>query len=117
LHQSTQSAGRTSSFQGAECMRAMVTTLRRGSNIFATTHRANEMPKYPSRPQRRAESSVIAYFTHFRERPRVPVRPKSGSGIAVIGLPITIAVLTHCEQHKSTEWIALLLSGHERKPG
>jgi predicted PurR-regulated permease PerM len=34
---------------------------------------------------------------------------------AFIGLPITIAILTICEQHKSTEWIALLLSGHERK--
>jgi predicted PurR-regulated permease PerM len=34
---------------------------------------------------------------------------------AFIGLPIMIAVLTICEQHKSTEWIALLLSGHERK--
>src|SRR5262245_15474183 len=36
---------------------------------------------------------------------------------AFIGLPIMIAVLTLCEQHKSTEWIALLLSGHERKLG
>jgi predicted PurR-regulated permease PerM len=36
---------------------------------------------------------------------------------AFIGLPIMIAVLTICEQHKSTEWIALLLSGQERKPG
>jgi len=36
---------------------------------------------------------------------------------AFIGLPIMIAILTICEQHKSTEWIALLLSGHERKPG
>jgi predicted PurR-regulated permease PerM len=35
---------------------------------------------------------------------------------AFIGLPIMIAILTICEQHKSTEWIALLLSGHERKP-
>jgi predicted PurR-regulated permease PerM len=34
---------------------------------------------------------------------------------AFIGLPIMIAILTICEQHKSTEWIALLLSGHERK--
>src|SRR6476469_2735309 len=31
---------------------------------------------------------------------------------AFIGLPIMIAILTICEQHKSTEWIALLLSGH-----
>jgi len=30
---------------------------------------------------------------------------------AFIGLPIMIAILTICEQHKSTEWIALLLSG------
>jgi len=36
---------------------------------------------------------------------------------AFIGLPITIAILTICGQHKSTEWIALLLSGYERKPG
>lgn len=36
---------------------------------------------------------------------------------AFIGLPIMIAILTICEQHKSTEWIALLLSGRERKPG
>jgi predicted PurR-regulated permease PerM len=34
---------------------------------------------------------------------------------AFIGLPMTIAILTICEQHKSTEWIALLLSGRERK--
>lgn len=34
---------------------------------------------------------------------------------AFIGLPIMIAILTICEQHKSTEWIALLLSGRERK--
>lgn len=36
---------------------------------------------------------------------------------AFIGLPITIALLTICEQHESTEWITLLLSGNERKPG
>ena len=36
---------------------------------------------------------------------------------AFIGLPIMIAIFTICEQHKSTEWIALLLSGRERKPG
>lgn len=34
---------------------------------------------------------------------------------AFIGLPIMIAILTICEQHKSTEWIAHLLSGNERK--
>jgi len=34
---------------------------------------------------------------------------------AFIGLPIMIAILTICEQHKSTEWIAHLLSGHEQK--
>lgn len=34
---------------------------------------------------------------------------------AFIGLPMTIAILTICEQHKSTEWIPLLLSGYERK--
>jgi len=33
---------------------------------------------------------------------------------AFIGLPIMIAILTICEQHKSTEWIAHLLSGHEQ---
>jgi len=36
---------------------------------------------------------------------------------AFIGLPIMIAILTICEQHRSTKWIALLLSGRERKPG
>jgi predicted PurR-regulated permease PerM len=36
---------------------------------------------------------------------------------AFIGLPIMIAILTICEQHESTKWIALLLSGHNRKPG
>jgi AI-2 transport protein TqsA len=36
---------------------------------------------------------------------------------AFIGLPIMIAILTICEQHKSTQWIALLLSGRERKSG
>ena len=35
---------------------------------------------------------------------------------AFIGLPIMIAILTICEQHKSTGWIALLLSAGERKP-
>ena len=34
---------------------------------------------------------------------------------AFIGLPIMIAVLTICEQHESTQWIALLLSGGEQK--
>jgi AI-2 transport protein TqsA len=34
---------------------------------------------------------------------------------AFIGLSIMIAILTICEQHKSTESIALLLSGGERK--
>ncbi len=34
---------------------------------------------------------------------------------AFIGLPIMIAILTICEQHKSTEWITHLLSGRERK--
>ena len=36
---------------------------------------------------------------------------------AFLGLPIMIAILTICEQHKSTEWFALLLSGRERKSG
>lgn len=35
---------------------------------------------------------------------------------AFIGVPIVIAILAICERHKSSEWIALLLSGHERKP-
>lgn len=35
---------------------------------------------------------------------------------AFIGLPIMIAVFTICEQHKSTAWIAMLLSGSGRKP-
>jgi AI-2 transport protein TqsA len=35
---------------------------------------------------------------------------------AFIGLPIMIAILTICEQHKSTEPIAMLLSGGDRKP-
>jgi predicted PurR-regulated permease PerM len=33
---------------------------------------------------------------------------------AFIGLPIMIAVLTICEQRRSTEWLALLLSGPNR---
>jgi predicted PurR-regulated permease PerM len=35
---------------------------------------------------------------------------------AFIGVPIMIAVLTICEQHPSTRWFAVLLSGRERKP-
>jgi AI-2 transport protein TqsA len=34
---------------------------------------------------------------------------------AFIGVPIIIAVLAICEKHKSTEWVASLLSGHDRK--
>ncbi|HXX07664.1 MAG TPA: AI-2E family transporter [Pseudolabrys sp.] len=33
---------------------------------------------------------------------------------AFIGVPIIIAILTVCERHKSTEWIASLLSGPEK---
>ena len=36
---------------------------------------------------------------------------------AFIGLPIMIAILTICEQHKSSEFVVLLLSGHNRKSG
>jgi len=34
---------------------------------------------------------------------------------AFIGVPIVIALLTVCEQHKATEWIALLLAGGRDK--
>jgi AI-2 transport protein TqsA len=36
---------------------------------------------------------------------------------AFIGVPIVIAILTLCEQHASTRWIAILLSGRERAAG
>ena len=32
---------------------------------------------------------------------------------AFIGVPIVIAMLTICDEHDSTRWIALLLSGRE----
>jgi predicted PurR-regulated permease PerM len=35
---------------------------------------------------------------------------------AFVGVPIVIAVLAVCEEHESTRWIALLLSGREGKP-
>jgi AI-2 transport protein TqsA len=35
---------------------------------------------------------------------------------AFIGVPIMIAILTICEEHESTRWFAVLLSGPERKP-
>ena len=35
---------------------------------------------------------------------------------AFIGVPIVIAVLAVCEEHESTQWIALLLSGRNREP-
>jgi AI-2 transport protein TqsA len=35
---------------------------------------------------------------------------------AFIGVPIMIAILAVCEEHNSTQWIALLLSGRDRKP-
>jgi AI-2 transport protein TqsA len=35
---------------------------------------------------------------------------------AFIGIPIVIAVLTICEQHESTRWVATLLSGRDRAP-
>jgi len=34
---------------------------------------------------------------------------------AFIGAPIAIAVLAICAKHESTQWIALLLSGHDRQ--
>lgn len=34
---------------------------------------------------------------------------------AFIGAPIVIAILAICERHESTQWIALLLSGHDKK--
>ena len=34
---------------------------------------------------------------------------------AFIGVPIIIAILAICEKHKSTEWVASLLSGHNKK--
>jgi predicted PurR-regulated permease PerM len=36
---------------------------------------------------------------------------------AFIGVPIVIAILAVCEEHESTRWIALLLSGRGREPG
>ena len=35
---------------------------------------------------------------------------------AFIGVPIVIAILAICEKHESTHWIALLLSGRDKKP-
>ena len=35
---------------------------------------------------------------------------------AFIGVPIVIAVLTVCEQHESSRWLATLLSGRESAP-
>ncbi len=35
---------------------------------------------------------------------------------AFIGVPITIAVLTFCEQHDRTRWLAYLLGGTDQKP-
>jgi predicted PurR-regulated permease PerM len=34
---------------------------------------------------------------------------------AFIGAPIAIAVLAICAKHESTQWIASLLSGHDRQ--
>jgi AI-2 transport protein TqsA len=34
---------------------------------------------------------------------------------AFIGVPIMIAILAICEQHKSTEWVASLLSGYDKR--
>jgi predicted PurR-regulated permease PerM len=34
---------------------------------------------------------------------------------AFIGVPIMIAILTLCEEHQSTRWIAVLMSGRDRK--
>jgi len=35
---------------------------------------------------------------------------------AFIGVPITIAVLTFCDQHDRTRWLACLLGGTDQKP-
>jgi AI-2 transport protein TqsA len=35
---------------------------------------------------------------------------------AFIGVPIVIAFLTVCEQHESTKWVAILLSGRDNPP-
>jgi predicted PurR-regulated permease PerM len=35
---------------------------------------------------------------------------------AFIGVPIVIAVLTVCEQHGSSKWVATLLSGRDNAP-
>ena len=35
---------------------------------------------------------------------------------AFIGVPIVIALLTVCEQHESTRWVPMLLSGRDDKP-
>lgn len=35
---------------------------------------------------------------------------------AFIGVPIVIAVLTVCEQHESTKWVPMLVSGHDDTP-
>jgi AI-2 transport protein TqsA len=35
---------------------------------------------------------------------------------AVIGVPVTLAILTACQHQSSTQWIALLLSGRALKP-
>jgi len=35
---------------------------------------------------------------------------------AFIGVPIVIAVLTVCEQHESSKWVATLLSGRDNAP-
>jgi AI-2 transport protein TqsA len=39
-----------------------------------------------------------------------------GTPGAVIGVPITIAILTLCEHSDSTPWIAMLLSGTPSPP-
>jgi len=35
---------------------------------------------------------------------------------AFIGVPILIAVITVCEEHEATQWVAILLSGHRDPP-
>jgi predicted PurR-regulated permease PerM len=35
---------------------------------------------------------------------------------AFIGVPIVIALLTICEHHESTRWVAILLSGRDNAP-
>ncbi|MBV8755088.1 MAG: hypothetical protein JO328_19710 [Hyphomicrobiales bacterium] len=42
--------------------------------------------------------------------------PPYGLGRGIIGVPILIAVVTLCEQHAFSRWIAQLLGGAEPQP-